>query len=360
MYNNSMAPAEPSPPAAALLRRFRWRRLLQFSLRTLLILTAVVAALLAILVTPCVERHTAIRAIDAAGGNVGWIGVYKDGYQPPRGFAAWREAIWPSVDCVGFERQIEEDVWLQVVKLQSIEELTFMNKQSKADCWRFVNLLPRLKWLAVTEVNDALFPHLRNNTSIERLDVDGADVTGKGIDALATIVTLRELSLGDTSVGDEALRFIGKIRGLEQLRLFRTRITDAGIKHLISLRQLKVLDLDETDLTDECLKDLNRITSLEELHIDGCLRMTFNRFAELKDLKNLKLLHVSGYVMGSPDTPDLQAMFPNCQIKGRVILDLRSLGTPEGPEWEWPPEGSRNPQGKDKQGKGSAPAPVTQ
>ena len=41
-YNDTMPPFEPSPSAATL-RRFHWRRLLQYRLRTLLILTTSIA-----------------------------------------------------------------------------------------------------------------------------------------------------------------------------------------------------------------------------------------------------------------------------------------------------------------------------
>ena len=71
-YNNSMSHPDPPQPSATP-RRFRWRRLLQYRLRTLLIAATICAAIFGALARWCYtaeQQRVAVIAIAKSGGRV--------------------------------------------------------------------------------------------------------------------------------------------------------------------------------------------------------------------------------------------------------------------------------------------------
>ncbi|MCE9556837.1 MAG: hypothetical protein K8T91_26110 [Planctomycetes bacterium] len=68
-YNNSMAQPEPPLPAATP-RRFRWRRLVQYRLRTLLILTTVIAVVHGWWSYKARQQREAVAALRKAGAFI--------------------------------------------------------------------------------------------------------------------------------------------------------------------------------------------------------------------------------------------------------------------------------------------------
>jgi hypothetical protein len=74
-----------------------------------------------------------------------------------------------------------------------------------------------------------------------------------------------DVGLGGTSVNDDDLRHLRRLRDLRTLDLSETDITDAGLIHLEDLSQLQTLILGGTEVTDEGLDRLATLSGLDML-----------------------------------------------------------------------------------------------
>ena len=84
------------------------------------------------------------------------------------------------------------------------------------------------------------------------LQMANPDVTDQTLVYLKGMTRLRELDLEGSQVGDEGLRELDALPGLETLRLKGTRITDAGFGRWLAPREsLRQLDLRDTRVGKE-------------------------------------------------------------------------------------------------------------
>ena len=175
-----------------------WRRLLRFSMRSLIILVLVIGGGMGWLVRSARLQRAAVAAITSAGGTVEYD-WQASGAAAPSWLSGWL-AEHLGTDYFGHV----SNVWLYGTLTQTDEVLTS------------VSGLTRLERLGVTSssVTDSGLAHLRGMTSLSRLDLAFTKITDAGL------VHLKGLS------------------GLSVLVLNGTRITDAGLAHLEGLRRL--------------------------------------------------------------------------------------------------------------------------
>jgi serine/threonine protein kinase len=121
---------------------------------------------------------------------------------------------------------------------------------------------------------------------LTQLNVDGTDVTAKGLSgmscfkklnylrachlrdggqilrALKGSKSIHDLSLTGSDVGDEDLKVLQTLPNLESLNIgYNVRITDRGLPYLEKLKNLKAISVDQTSMTPraaiDCFKKLN-------------------------------------------------------------------------------------------------------
>jgi hypothetical protein len=171
------------------------RRWLQFSLRSLLVSTAVVAVGVAATLHHFRARRAAIRAIDELGGG---YGVELKG-------PAWLREL------VGDDKYFYEAHRISLGRPDS----TYKAERPFND-----------KELA------GIIDHINVFTGAKTLDLMGSPVT------------------------DDGLRCLSRIRDLEVLRLDSTAVTDAGLVHLEPLVSLKAIHLTGTKATEQGIAKL--------------------------------------------------------------------------------------------------------
>ena len=201
-------------------RRRRWFR---FSLRTLLILTAVFAAWLGVWVDRARKQRRAVTMIEEAGGSV----VYDYNYTPsrkPEGPAWLRESIG---------NEYFDDV-LQV-------NLDFSRATDAA--LDYLSALPKMAGVGLRD----------------------ARITDEGLKHLADCEQVRWLVLDRTQATDAGLVYLKQLPELQSLSLQHTRVTDAGLEHLKSIPSLTSLFLASTKVTDTGLVQLEGLTNLQTL-----------------------------------------------------------------------------------------------
>ena len=127
----------------------------------------------------------------------------------------------------------------------------------------------------------------------------------------------------DLSVDDEYLAMLfAKVSVMESIYLKETMVTDEGVKQISNVRQLKHLTLmKHENITKACLPYLNRLTDLEYLDI-WRTKIRLEDIGVLKDLKNLKELHISAHDEEIEESQDTilekiikaEEVLPNCII----------------------------------------------
>jgi hypothetical protein len=147
-----------------------------------------------------------------------------------------------------------------------------------------------------TSDTDELLGHFRDMPEVEELTFELTDVTRQGLKVVRSLPNLRHLVLygGSPSVDDVGF---GELRGhptLEKLELVNTNVTDGGLAVLATLPNLKHLTLFRDDF---------RATTL-----------TDNAVTQLRGMKQLEELEVSGGWISQESVQELRKALPNCTI----------------------------------------------
>jgi hypothetical protein len=239
-----IAPDKPKPK----------RRWLQFRLRSLFILVAVVAV-------PCglfkwkwdrkqAERR-AVAEIKQAGGSV----IYDrevDGKDTAPGPACLRAILG--------------DDWFAEVK----HVKTNLYPAFDIDHFHALKGLQTL-WIwghDSEHFTDADFAFLTEMNDLEELMLNGVHFTDAGVSTIKSMRRLTKLHLDRTEITDSGLEGSSHVAALEELSLARSHTTDSGLVHLRALPALRELNLRETSITDDGLEDLKKMKWLIHFCVD--------------------------------------------------------------------------------------------
>lgn len=186
------------------LSRFPWR-LVQFRLRTLLILTTLIAAWLGWWSYKAREQRAAVLALRAAGvvidydfdntGGQKWVDPLNPPPRPtgPRYWPAWL------VDALGVDY--------------------FANVES-------------VSHLSVYNITDSDLSHLKKLPQLKYVHLWNTPVTDRGLEYLRGLTALRALDLRATPVTDAGLEHLKSLSNLQHLWLEETNVTNAGVERL--------------------------------------------------------------------------------------------------------------------------------
>jgi predicted Ser/Thr protein kinase len=143
----------------------------------------------------------------------------------------------------------------------------------------YCNHLKGLQGLGLKNVNitDVGLEYIKD-LPLKQLNVDGTDVTGKGLKkmrclknliflrachltegdeilkALAGSTSIQDLAVTGSDVGDDDLKYLTTMPNLTELNIgYNMRITDKGLKYIAQLKKLQVISIDQTSVTAEPL-----------------------------------------------------------------------------------------------------------
>ncbi|MBX3073288.1 protein kinase [Candidatus Obscuribacterales bacterium] len=150
-----------------------------------------------------------------------------------------------------------------------------------------------------------------------QLSLAGSRVTGKYLSHLLKIKMLNDLDLSNTVIGDaECASVVGKLTQLRQLKLNSTSITDDGIKHLSRLRNLESLSIGKTRVTDSGLDALCKLPRLKELSVDECPGLTIAGIEKIIKIPTLTILSAAGCPnVSDQDLAKIAKEKPTCFVK---------------------------------------------
>jgi hypothetical protein len=251
----------------------RKRRWYQFSLRTLLVVTAIVAVACGWLGSKIEQRRRqrdALATLAKLGDNA--LAAYdfqlNGSTEGPRGPAWLRSLLGENFfsEVVGAQVQLVQDAERAdaglacIGEFRKLETLTLLgtrvSERGAANLSRLTSL--RLLGLGKTGLTDNLAACLRDMTKLEELDLWRTNVSDAGLLNLKDMHELNELSLNGTNVDDAGMECLANLRQLKVLRLSGTKVTNAGLQHLKGLTGLVHLELVDTNVTEAGIADLQK------------------------------------------------------------------------------------------------------
>jgi hypothetical protein len=249
------------------------RRHFRFSLRSILIVVAIMAiffAYLSVQIKRAKEQKAGVEAIQRLGGWVHYDFDY-DGTQRIKNAKSWvPDWILKRVGIDLFHNVVEINMFYNDdgPKRLNNENVT---DEIKNHLDKFPNL--KLLYVVKTQATDDLIEKASVLTRLERIGIWHATlITPKGTAALKKIPSLKHVNILYSHLTDESLKNIGELHQLKKLYVFRNQFTDIGLSYLKNLDQLEILDIKAnndkvTVITDTGVKYLEGLKNLKELYI---------------------------------------------------------------------------------------------
>lgn len=241
----------------------------RFSLRTLLIFTAICAIAAAWLAKTVERKRNERKAADAIvklGGRVTYDYQNDPNWVPG---PHWYDGL-KSVD--DKRKQTAQKPSLVKSYLSEVTTVDLLSGHTATDAdlvW--LKLLPKLRDLSLggSAFTDAGLATVKELTDLESLTLADTAVTDGGLVNIEGLSLLRALNLYDTRIGDPGLAHLKGLARLDWLVLTKTKITDVGIQNLIGLQRLSYLDLEDTTVSDVGLQTLQSLPRLRFLILRG-------------------------------------------------------------------------------------------
>jgi len=233
--------------------------------------------------------------------------------------------------------------WCPVVRdgLYAKEEVVWFNS-TKNDGLRDEDLqvlrhFPHLTDLQITAplITDEALIHIQGIKTLRELDLNGTQVTGRGLkrlggiplemlvlsgpavtdettEALAVFPDLRKLIVGKSAVTDAGLANLKHVPRLEKLYLSESPISDAGISTLTQLVHLHELDLYDLAITDSGVTPLTALPRLRELYLIDT-QVTEAGLLAFRNTPTLELLSISRQEDGET-VKRVSSFLPGCKV----------------------------------------------
>ncbi len=316
------------------------RRWLQFSLRTLFVLTTLFALWIGWRVHLVRKHKQAVDAIQQLGGSIQFHSDLADDAEPST--PPWVEnllaKLFPAkVHSVYFPDSTTDADLAHLAAFQHTERLDLDNTQISDAGLEHVGHLARLRILSLnnTRVGDNGLAHLESLSNLAWLELRNTHVTDDGLVHLKDMTKLESMWLGNARVRGPGLRHLKGLKSLIQLSLDGNPVSDEGVRHLAGLPALQSLTLDKSAVTDACVEHLERFPALQVVDLT-------DTSCSLDALRKLKRRKPRLGIIG----PDNAVISTDNSAAANPPAKRRRRGTetrPLGPMWQGPASPRRCP-----------------
>ena len=135
----------------------------------------------------------------------------------------------------------------------------------------------------------------------------------KGLHSIAQIASLEVLVLPQSTVTQEGIESLAKLKNLYHLSINMKRLDDEAMVAIAQLAGLRSIQLTETRLTGEGFSYLNRLKKLESLSIES-KSITASGLLKLSEIENLRRVQLLKHELTSKDIERLQELKPHLKI----------------------------------------------
>lgn len=162
-----------------------------------------------------------------------------------------------------FSTKITDEGIMHLQGLGALRELDLGSTSVSDESAQALSKLTSLESLDLARWNtDAIFEGLKSLRHIKHLDASTIKLIGEGLESLRSFEALESLKLPK---GVDDFSFLRSLPRLERLLIQRARLTSDLSDHLATLRSLKRLSLSEFEVVDEDYAWLGNLKDLEEL-----------------------------------------------------------------------------------------------
>lgn len=290
------------------------RRLMQFSMRSLLLAMTVLCIWLGIHAHRVRKQKEAVRAIRESGG---W--VYYEFQETPGKPGNFDVRLRPALHnwlCAA----LGDDFFYDAVEVNLVYSTDSGTREENAnlsdDALQHLEGLPQLRHLLLCrgQATDRGLQRVGKLNKLERLYMwHASEVTDQGVAHLSKLRNLKSIHLDSSRVTDESLRLLAKLPSLERLALQQNHFTDQGLAYLkgnATIRSLWV-GLGDGEITNAAMPYLAEMPNLECLDLQKT-QVTLSGLELLGQAKNLKELIIGGT---NADASAMQKLFPNCTVR---------------------------------------------
>jgi Leucine-rich repeat (LRR) protein len=224
---------EPTPNTSPRTTR-HW---LQFSLRTLLIVVALIAVAMGLLMRYVHQQRDLVRLEKEAVAEIEKLGGSVD-------YADHAQPVLPSLPS-----------WLQAIigeeKFRPVSSIDLANtKFTEANLINLKKLTaPKILLIYHTKFNDADLAHVCELNTLEGLNLSDTHITSEGLVHLSKLKVLKSIDLCNRPITDAGIMYLSNFDTLQSLDLSNTLITDASLEHLSKLTSLEWVSLRDTQIT---------------------------------------------------------------------------------------------------------------
>jgi len=259
-------------------KRQRWG--CRFTLSTLLLVTFLVAVVIARVGNDAIRQRNTVEQLQQYRLTVSYDYEYESGFRHHR--AVPPEPGW-IIDAVGI------DYFHNVVDIHG-----FITEQSALPLIANLEHLEGDLRLAgdLIEIQDSDLRHVRHLDQLTGLRLSDNPISDDGLRRLVHLSKLTKLSLDGTLITDDGCTVLPAFPRLESLALSDTRITAAAIPHLLKLKELRTLALNGAPIGDDDVKKLTTLSRLESLGV-GDSRITDRALEHIVNLQGLRILNLS-------------------------------------------------------------------
>ena len=244
-------------------------RLLRFrvSLRTFLVATTIVAAVLGITIRRYAVERSAEERLVQSGLSLSFYPWGSSGH------------TW----AYGQDHEREESL----NTLSGRFKWTFLRHARLVRGQRSAQLMDK-----PSDIGDQSLVPLRDLRHVEILQLGFQPITDDGIAHFSHLRSLKDLNMCGTRITDEGLKGIGQLTSLEYLGLEFTAVTDKGLAHLTTLNRLRDISLMGAKVYGPGLATLAQLDELESIGITH-MPIRSEDLRWLIGLRHLKTLFLS-------------------------------------------------------------------
>lgn len=152
------------------------------------------------------------------------------------------------------------------------------------------------------EVTDDDLKHLARLTSLQHVELEGTDISTKGVKNLEPLKNLLFLGVDKTLIKGDALKSIGKHTTLVNLIIGHNDIDEECYKDLLGLKNLTNLQVDNTHLSEKGFSYMVKLPNLLVIKLSGNNRITDKAMAKLQNTK-IEALNVQNTGVGPGSLP---------------------------------------------------------
>jgi serine/threonine protein kinase/Leucine-rich repeat (LRR) protein len=242
---------------------------------------------------PTSPDRAAAEWVLGVGGTIG-ISVDGRGGGNPRSVGELPKRDFRVIAITLTSRPFRDDDLARLRNLNQLLTIYLIGTPTSDAGLKHLENLPALSGLHLTQtaITDAAFDSLTTLKALRVLNIGRTKLTSAGWSRLKDVAKLAELTVSDTSFGDDDLaNLVRDQSGLKTLWLTNTKVSNEGLVHVAKLENLDKLNLSGTKITDAGLAPLSNLERLNDLNLSGLPigDQGANDLSHLRQLQNLSL-----------------------------------------------------------------------